>query len=56
MRVKNAKVESSLKKRDLMIDVYGKRLTSDTSFALNLTLKCFSYTIYSEKNDLRQFV
>ena len=36
----------------LKIDVYGKRLTSDTLFALKtktFTVKCFTYTIYYRK-------
>ena len=35
--------------RDLKIVVYGKRLTSDTLFAIktkSLTVKCFTYRIY----------
>ena len=42
--------------RDLKIDVYGKRLTSDTLFAITtkcLTMKCFTYTIYSKDCKLR---
>ena len=42
--------------RDLKIDVYGKRLTSDTLFAIktkSLTVKCFTYGIYSKYRELR---
>ena len=41
--------------RDLKIDVYGKRLTSDTLFAIktkSLTVKCFTYRIYSKYRKL----
>ena len=37
--------------RDLKIDVYAKRLTSNTLFAIktkSLTMKCFTYRIYSK--------
>ena len=42
--------------RDLKIDVYGKRLTSHTLFAIKtklLTVKCFTYTIYSKERKRR---
>ena len=42
--------------RDLKIVVYGKRLTSDTLFAIktkSLTVKCFAYRIYSKYRKLR---
>ena len=42
--------------RDVKIDVYGKRLTSDTLFAIktiSLTVKCFIYRIYSKKRKHR---
>ena len=42
--------------RDLKIVVYGKRLTSDTLFAIktkSLTVKCFTYRIYSKYLKLR---
>ena len=42
--------------RDLKIVVYGKRLTSDTLFAIkikSLTVKCITYRIYSKYRKLR---
>ena len=42
--------------RDLKIVVYGKRLTSDTLFAIktkSLTVKCFTYRIYLKYRKLR---
>ena len=41
--------------RDFKIDVYGKRLTSDTSFAVKtiIDVKCFTYTIYSKDRKRR---
>ena len=42
--------------RHLKIAVYGKRLTSDTLFAVKtkpLTVKCFTYTIYSNDRKRR---
>ena len=41
--------------KDLKIDVYGKRLTSDPLFAIktkSLTVKCFTYRIYSKYRKL----
>ena len=41
--------------RDLKIDVYGIRLTSDTLFAIktkSLTVECFTYRIYSKYRKL----
>ena len=43
--------QDSIINRDLKIVVYGKRLTSDTLFAIktkSLTVKCFTYRIYLE--------
>ena len=42
--------------RDLKIVVYGKRLTSDTLFAIktkSLTVKCITNRIYSKYRKLR---
>ena len=42
--------------RDLKIVLYGKRLTSDTLFAIktkSLTVKCITYRIYSKYRKLR---
>ena len=42
--------------RDLKIIVYGKRLTSDTLFAIktkSVTVKCITYRIYSKYRKLR---
>ena len=49
------KMEQEYPIKDLKIDVYGKRLTSDPLFAIktkSLTVKCFTYRIYSKYRKL----
>ena len=55
LEIKRAKSKPFFVIRDLKIVVYGKRLTSDTLFAIktkSLTGKCITYRIYSKYRKL----